>query len=80
MSGQSPIRYLAVTLHDGSKFLLRVAKETSRTLRGTEVDKDGEEVTGKDFDVRERIVEIGAIEKAVEMRMNVTYGRIEKLR
>lgn len=79
MSKQSPIRYLAITTHAGDKFMLRVIKETSRTVRGVEVDRDGEEVTGKDFDVRERIVEIGAIKKAVEMRMNVIYGRIERV-
>jgi hypothetical protein len=76
--GHSPIRYLSVTTEDGASFLLRVTSQTARAIRGVEVDRDGEEVTGKGFDVRERIVEIGAIKKSVEMRMNVKYGRIER--
>jgi hypothetical protein len=78
MSKQSPIRYLAITTVDGDKFLIRVLKETANIMRGIEVDKDGEEVTGKDFDVRERLIYMGAIKKSVEMRMNVTYGKLER--
>lgn len=75
---QSPIRYLSITTDDGASFLIRVTGESERMIRGVEVDRDGEEVAGRDFDRCIRIVERAAIARTVEMRMNVTYGRIER--
>jgi len=78
MSKQSPIRYLAVTPHDGVKFTIRVSRETAKGVSGIEVDRDGEEIIPAGFHNRIRIVPRDAIKRAVEMRMNVVYGRIER--
>jgi hypothetical protein len=78
MSKQSPIRYLAVTTHGGDKFTIRVTRETAKGVSGIEVDRDGEEIVPVGFHNRTRIVPRDAIKRAVEMRMNVVYGRIER--
>jgi hypothetical protein len=78
MSKQSPIRYLAITTTDGAKFTIRVSRETAKGVSGIEVDRDGEEIVPVGFHNRTRIVPRDAIKRAVEMRMNVTYGRIER--
>jgi len=78
MSKQSPIRYLAITTTDGAKFTIRVNRETAKGVSGIEVDRDGEEVVPTGFHNRTRIVPRDAIKRTVEMRMNVTYGRIER--
>jgi hypothetical protein len=75
---QSPIRYVAIATKEGDKFLIRVTRQSPKFIAGIEVDRDGEEVVGADFDVRQRIVEIASIKKLTEMRMNVVYGRIER--
>lgn len=77
---QSPIRYLAITTEDGVGFLIRVTGESDRMISGVEIDRTGEEVTGREFDRRVRLVEKAAIAEKVEMRMNVVYGRIERAR
>jgi len=78
MSKQSPIRYLAITTEDGDKFVIRVTRETAKGVSGIEVDRDGEEIAPVGFHNRTRIIPRDAIRKAVEMRMNVVYGRIER--
>lgn len=79
MPKQSPIRYLAITAQDGDKFIIRVAREGTNGVCGIEVDREGEEIVPVGFHNRMRVVLHSAIKKAVEMRMNLTYGRIEKV-
>lgn len=78
MSQQSPIRYLAITTTGGDRFTIRVTRETSKGVVGVEVDRDGEEIVPIGYHNRTRIVPREAIRKAVEMRMNVMYGRMER--
>ena len=78
MPKQSPIRYLAITTLDGDKFTIRVSRETAKGVTGIEVDRDGEEIVPVGYHNRTRIVPHDAIKKAVEMRMNVVYGQIER--
>lgn len=77
-SRQSPIRYLAITTVDGDKFTIRVTRETAKGVSGIEVDRDGEEIVPVGFHNRTRIITRDAIKRAVEMRMNTMYGRIER--
>lgn len=78
MSRQSPIRYIAITTIDGEKFIIRVSRETGTGFYGIEVDRDGDEVIPAGYHNRMRVVPRDAIKKTVEMRMNVTYGRMER--
>lgn len=78
MPKQSPIRYLSITTTEGDKFTIRVTRETSNGVSGIEVDRDGDEIVPDGYHNRMRIVPREAIKKAVEMRMNLTYARIER--
>lgn len=78
MSKQSPIRYLAITTTEGDKFMIRVSREGAVGVSGIEVDRDGDEVVPAGFHNRLRIVPRETIKRAVEMRMNVIYGRLER--
>lgn len=80
MPNQSPIRYLAITTTEGNKFMIRVTRETTMGVSGIEVDREGDEVVPVGYHNRMRIVPRDAIKRAVEMRMNVLYGRIERAR
>jgi hypothetical protein len=78
------IRYLKITLVDGTRFILRVTGESSRLISGLEVDADGEEIVpravnpeGRAYHQREHHLDRGAIKKAVEMRMNNKYATLE---
>jgi len=70
---------------DGARFILRVTRETPFSIRGIEVDAEGDEVvprgvhpvTGEPWHLRERRVPRDAIKKAVEMRMNPKYATLE---
>lgn len=80
----SEIRYLKITLIDGTRFILRVIGESPRGIRGIEVDAAGEEIVprgvdpeGRPYHQRERHVERGSIKKAVAMRMNKKYATLE---
>ena len=78
------IRYLKITLTDGTRFILRVTGESPRLISGLEVDADGEEIVpravnpeGRPYHQRERHLDRGTIKKAVEMRMNNKYATLE---
>lgn len=71
------IRYLKVTLDDGTRFILRVTAESPRFVRGVEVNAEGDEVVPPGAHQRLRIVERGRIAKTAEMRMNPVYAILE---
>jgi hypothetical protein len=79
------IRYLKITLVDGTRFILRVLSESPRFIRGVEVDVDGEEIVprsvdpgGRPYHRRERHVERGTIKSAVDLRMSKKYATLER--
>jgi hypothetical protein len=71
------IRYLKITLVDGTRFILRVTSESSKFVRGYEVNEEGDEVVPPGYQNRHRSVERTSITKAVEMRMNNKYATLE---
>ena len=71
------IRYLKITLVDGTRFILRVTKESSKIVHGYEVNDEGDEVVPPGYQNRHRIVERTSITKAVELRMNNKYATLE---
>jgi hypothetical protein len=73
------IRYLKITLVDGTRFILRVTGETPRIVRGYEVDAEGEEVAPAGYERRLRVVGRDSIRSAVAMRMNPTYAVLERV-
>lgn len=70
-------RYLKITLDDGTRFMLRVRKESPLLVSGIEVDAEGDEVVPRGAHQRLRIIDRGRIARIVEMRMNPKYGRLE---
>ena len=73
----SEIRYLKITLVDGTRFILRVTGESPNLISGIEVNAEGDEVTPPGFHNRQRFVARDLIKKAVEMRMNNKYATLE---
>ena len=73
----SEIRYAKITLIDGTRFILRVTKESPAVVRGYEVNAEGDEVVPPGACNRLRIVGREFIAKIVEMRMNNTYATLE---
>ena len=71
------IRYQKITLVDGTRFILRVTKESSKVVRGYEVNADGEEIVPPGACNRLRIVGRDFIAKIVPMRMNNKYATLE---
>lgn len=78
------IRYLKITLTDGTRFILRVTRESPHFIVGIEVDAEGDEIVprgtdpkGRPWHQRERQVQRETIKKAVEMRMNPKYATLE---
>lgn len=78
------IRYLKITLMDGTRLMLRVTRESPRFISGIVVDADGEEIVprgvdpeGRRYHQTHQHVERTSIKKAVEMRMNNTYATLE---
>jgi hypothetical protein len=71
------MRYVKITLDDKTRFILRVTGETTRFIRGIEVNRAGDEITPSGADQRLRIVERDRIANAVEMRMNPIYAELE---
>lgn len=61
----------------GQRFILKVTGESDQFLIGVEVKKDGDEVTGKDFDIRKRIIQKTEITRRVPMKFNNVYGVLE---
>lgn len=76
----SEIRYLKITLIDGTRFILRVTKESPGLVRGIEVNADGDEVVPPGmggYHNRTRLVQRELIKKAVLLRMNNKYATLE---
>ena len=76
----SEIRYLKITLVDGTRFILRVTAESPRLIRGTEVNADGDEVVPPGpggYHNRTRLVQRELVRKAVPLRMNNRYATLE---
>lgn len=71
------IRYLKITLVDGTRFILRVTKESSKFVHGYEVNDEGDEIVPPGYQNRHRSVERALIAKSVEMRMNNKYAMLE---
>jgi hypothetical protein len=77
-------RYLKITQVDGTRYLLRVTRESPSLVSGIEVDAEGDEVVppgvdaeGQRYTERKRHVQRDLIKKAVEMRMSPKYARLE---
>ena len=78
------IRYLKLTDVDGTRFILRITRESPDLISGIEVDAEGDEivprgvdVTGQPYHQRMRHVPRSSIKKVVEMRMNPKYAMLE---
>ena len=71
------IRYLKITLVDGTRFILRVTKESSGFVHGYEVNAEGDEIVPPGYQNRHRTVDRALIAKSVEMRMNNKYATLE---
>lgn len=76
----SEIRYLKITLIDGTRFILRTTKESPLLIRGIEVNAEGDEVVppgAAGYHNRTRLVQRELIKKAVPLRMNNKYATLE---
>lgn len=78
------IRYLKITLVDGTRFILRVSRESPHFIVGIEVDAEGDEIVphgldpkGRPWHQRERKVQRDTIKKVVEMHMSPKYATLE---
>lgn len=70
--------FTRVKLENGKTVTLRVTGQEGQFLKGYEVDAEGEEITGKDFERRLHIIEKALIVKHTPMRLNMTYARLER--
>lgn len=70
-------RYLKITLDDGTRFILRVIRETPAFVRGVEVNAEGDEVVPPGAHQRLRIIDRGRIARSTPMRMNPKYATLE---
>jgi hypothetical protein len=50
------IRYLKITLVDGTRFILRVTSEASKFVHGFEVNAEGDEIVPAGYDRRHRTI------------------------
>jgi cyanophycinase-like exopeptidase len=71
------IRYLKITMVDGTRFILRVTRESPHVITGYEVNDEGDEVVPPGYGRRLRLVGRDFIKKAVEMRMSPKYATLE---
>ena len=71
------IRYLKITLVDGTRFILRVTSESPRVVNGYEVNADGEEIVPAGYELRWRMIGRDLIKKVVELRMDNTYATLK---
>ena len=70
--------YLKVRI-PGKTVLLRDAWEVNGMLRGVEVNKTGDEVSGKGFDERLRLIDLRVISSMKTMVMNPKYAQLEEV-
>ena len=71
------IRYLKITLVDGTRFILRVTSESPRVVNGYEVNAEGEEIVPAGYERRWRMIGRDLIKKAVELRMDNKYATLK---
>lgn len=73
--------YLKIKTDKGQSFILRdpiiIPFMGGEAYSGVEVNKYSDEVTGKGFDERRRIVQTDAVVRVTPMVMNLTYGELE---
>lgn len=70
------IRYLKITLVDGTRFILRVTSESPRLVSGYEVNAEGDEVVPVGYARRHRTIDRGLIKKAVDLHMSKKYATL----
>lgn len=75
-----PSRFERITLTDGTKFILRITRETSSVVVGIEVDREGDEVRPTGFDERLRVVGTECIAKRTPMVMDNRYGTLKAMK
>jgi hypothetical protein len=80
----SKARYLKIALADGTRFILRITRDSPDLISGIEVDADGDEIVpqgvnskGVRYTERVRHIMRTLVKKTVEMRMNNTYATLE---
>lgn len=56
---------------------LRVTGESHLFLSGIELRDDGDEMAGRGFDERKRIIDKGTVQRRQIARMNLHYGHLE---
>jgi hypothetical protein len=57
---------------------LQDVSEIGSMLTGVEVDKAGDEVSGKGFDERRHVISLELVSKRVPMVMDNIYGELEE--
>ena len=72
----SKIRYLKITLVDGTRFILRVTGESPLVVRGYEINAEGDEVVPPGYERRLRVVGRDSIKHAVELHMSKKYATL----
>jgi len=75
----SEIRYLKITLVDGTRFILRVTRESPGFIHGFEVNAEGDEVVPVGYERRHRTLDRGLVKKAVDLRMSKKYATLVPL-
>ena len=70
-------RYLKITQTDGTRFILRITRESPNFIHGYEVNAEGDEVVPAGYERRHRTILRDLVKKTVEMRMNPTYATLE---
>ena len=70
------IRYLKITLVDGTRFILRVTSESPLIVSGYEVNAEGDEVVPAGYERRQRLVGRDSIKRSVELRMSKKYATL----
>ena len=72
-------QYVRIKLQNKVRtFILQIISENEKFLIGIEVDKYGDEVSGKGYDERKHIIEKTEIKRATPMQMNLFYGELEE--
>lgn len=60
----------------GKTMYLRIMAETDTFLKGVEVDKEADEISGKDFDERVHLIEKECIAKRTPVAVDKHYGEL----
>jgi hypothetical protein len=76
-------RYELITLKDNRRLYLRVSDDSGRFVRGTEVNKEGDDIVpgrdedGRAFTDRMHMLDKDTIASRTRLRMNLVYGELE---